>query len=437
MGTDAQMLRAGLVALLIGGTAGLSHAQAGAIGEVDMSPHEPASFGLRNVAAGATAILGGWNYWYKERIVEVQTVPADAQVQLFFIRMNFQKRFERVEPPVRVRLPSRIETTSKDSFALRVAAAGYSTREMSIKVNDVPDRLVVKLEPLPNALVALTATLTFRTTKEPELGVMKSRGASGFTISLSETANQLPSDSKVAGGRVQGLEVAQVGEDLLVRVDTDGSDVEARSRQSYDPIRREHLFVVYLLKEGTRRPTQHQVRAELERIPLGTELRCALRFEEVLRSEIDPEVIARGLRPSGSVADLYRREAMLRLGRLDQGRVRRARAGAPVRLDGEGLHRTARRRCPHAAGARPGHALARRAGNGRRGVRPDLRAGRRRAPHLRRLTPFPGPPPRPRPRTLLTPRKVNRKCPPPVRSGRASGCGARGPRPSPRPSYWP
>jgi hypothetical protein len=345
MGTDAQMLRAGLVALLIGGTAGLSHAQAGAIGEVDMSPHEPASFGLRNVAAGATAILGGWNYWYKERIVEVQTVPADAQVQLFFIRMNFQKRFERVEPPVRVRLPSRIETTSKDSFALRVAAAGYSTREMSIKVNDVPDRLVVKLEPLPNALVALTdthlagrTTLTFRTTKEPELRVMKSRGASGFTISLSETANQLPSDSKVAGGRIQGLEVAQVGEDLLVRVDTDGSDVEARSRQSYDPIRKEHLFVVDLLKEGTRRPTQHQVRAELERIPLGTELRCALRFEEVLRSEIDPEVIARGLRPSGSVADLYRREAMLRLGRLDQGRVRTLegevlRTGSPIELE--------------------------------------------------------------------------------------------------------
>jgi hypothetical protein len=315
------------------------------MGEIDMSPHEPASFGLRNVAAGATAILGGWNYWYKERIVEVQTVPADAQVQLFFIRMNFQKRFERVEPPVRVRLPSRIETTGKDSFALRVAAAGYSTREMSIKVNDVPNRLVVKLEPLPNALIALTdthlagrTTLTFRTTKEPELRVMKSRGASGFTISLSETANQLPSDSKVAGGRVQGLEVAQVGEDLLVRVDTDGSDVEARSRQSYDPIRKEHLFVVDLLKEGTRRPTQHQVRAELERIPLGTELRCALRFEEVLRSEIDPEVIARGLRPSGSVADLYRREAMLRLGRLDQGRVRTLegevlRTGSPIELE--------------------------------------------------------------------------------------------------------
>jgi hypothetical protein len=74
------MLRAGLLALLV--TAFVLPGAAAPMGmvEIDMSPHEPASFGLRNVAAGATAVLGGWNYWYKERLVEVETVPADAQL---------------------------------------------------------------------------------------------------------------------------------------------------------------------------------------------------------------------------------------------------------------------------------------------------------------------------------------------------------------------
>jgi hypothetical protein len=315
------------------------------MGEIDMSPNEPRSFGLRNVAAGATAMLGGWNYWYKERVVEIETVPSDAGLQLFFIRQNFQKRFERVEPPIRVRLPSRIATTGKDSFALRVAANGYSTKEMSIKVNDVPDRLVVKLDPLPNSLIALTqthlggrTTLTFRTTKEPELRVMKSRGFSGFTISLSETANQIPSGANISGGWIEGLEVTQVGEDLLVRVETKGSEVEARSKQSFDPVRREHVFGVDLLKEGSRRLTAQQVRADLERVPFSIDDGCALQFEDVFRSEMDLEVVARGLRPSGSIADLYRREAMLRLGRSDQGRVRTLagelfRTGSPIELE--------------------------------------------------------------------------------------------------------
>ncbi len=339
------MLRTGLVALLLAVLAPQSAAAMGGVMEIDMSPNEPASFGIRNVAAGATAILGGWNYWYKERVVEVETVPSDARLQLFFIRSNFQKRFERVDPPILVRLPSRIETTKKDSFAIRVAANGYSTREMSIKVNDVPNRLVIKLDPLPNSLVGLSkthlagrTTLTFRTTKEPELRVMKSRGFDGFTISMSETAKQLPNEATVSGGWIEGIEVAQAGEDLLVRIETKGSDIEARSKQTYDPVRREHVFAVDLLKEGTRRPNSQQVRAEFEAVPFSPGDACALAFENTIRSEMEADVISRGIRASGSVADVYRREAMLRLGRLDQGQVRTLdgevlRTGSPIELE--------------------------------------------------------------------------------------------------------
>jgi hypothetical protein len=321
-----------------------ARAETSGVPEIDMSPDEPASFGLRNVAAGATAIFGGWNFWYKPRVIEIETVPADARLQLFFIRSNFQKRFEQVEAPIRVRLPSRIKTTAKDSLQLRVAASGYSTQERSIKVNDAPRKLVVTLAPLPNSLVMLSkthlagrTTLTFRTTSEPQLRIMKSRGFDGFTLSLAETANNLPGEPRLAGGWIENVEVAQVGEDLLVRLETAGSDVEARSKQGFDAVRREHLFVVDLMKEGTRRPTSQQVRAELERIALSPGDACERRLEETLRSEIGAETISRALRPSGGIADLYTREAMLRLGRLDQGRVRTLegealRTGSPIEL---------------------------------------------------------------------------------------------------------
>ena len=44
-------------------------------------------------------MLGGWKYWYEDRMIEVETVPADAALSLYYLRSNFQKRFERAESP--------------------------------------------------------------------------------------------------------------------------------------------------------------------------------------------------------------------------------------------------------------------------------------------------------------------------------------------------
>lgn len=315
-----------------------------AVDQLDLRPNEPADFGLRNIAAGATSIFGAWGYWYRARVVEIETVPADANLELFFIRANFQKRFERAVPPVRVKLPSRVESTPKDSFMLRVSAAGYSTQERAVKLDRLPRQLLVKLAPLPNTLVNLTethlagrTTLTLRTDHEPELRVLKNRAGQGFTLALSETANGLEEVPALAGGWVDRVDVTQVGEDLLIKVATRGEEIEARSRSSVDPVHQEYVFVLDLLKKGTRPPTQAGIRSQLGALSVAPGSACVARYEAALRERLDPKQLARALR-SGGIANLYRREAMLRLGRLNRGRVtlqsgETLRTGSPVELE--------------------------------------------------------------------------------------------------------
>jgi hypothetical protein len=313
--------------------------------ELEFYPPDTVQWGLRNVTAGATSIFGMWSYWYSNIKVEVETVPSDALVELFYIRANFQKNFTRVAPPVRVILPPRIKTTNRDALIVRVAAPGHKGREETYDVQGIPDKILIKLNPLPNGLTFLghthlagRSTLTLRTTKEPQFRVMKSPGAKGFTLSLAETADQLEEPAVLSGGLLDTVNVAQVGEDLLLKVETRNGDVEVRSKSRYDPIRKEHVFLLDLMAPGARAPGFDQVRRELELVPVPPRDECRDRYEARIRELVDPEIIARAHRPSGSVADLYRREAMKRVGRVDQGTVHTAdgesmRTGNPLELE--------------------------------------------------------------------------------------------------------
>ena len=174
--------------------------------EIEFIPAEPVNWGIRNVVAMLTAPFLR-SYWYASGSVRIETVPAHARLELFYIRANFQKLFRRVDPPVQLALPSRIMTTSRDALTVRVAAAGYKTREYTYAVTEVPQRLVIELEPLQNALtfLALTdlanrTTLTFRTDEEPEFRVTKGRGQPGFILSFRETSDALPSHEPLSGG---------------------------------------------------------------------------------------------------------------------------------------------------------------------------------------------------------------------------------------------
>lgn len=299
--------------------------------EIEFVPAEGVDWGIRNVGAMLTAPFL-WSYWYKPGSITIQTVPRDARLELFYIRANFQKLFVRAEPPVRLKLPSRIMATERDALTVRVGSNGYKSHEYTYDVLDLPAKVVLELAPLPNSLhsVALTdlggrTTATFRTDEEPDFRVTRGRQQPGFTLSLRETADQRESHEPLSAGHVKRLELAQVGEDILVRIETT-AELEARSKQSYDPIRKEHVFTLDILEKGARMPSPGSVRRELEAIPVAPRDPCRRAFATVLREGLEGDVIARAHRPSAGIADLYRRQAMLRLGRTERGRVR-TRAG--------------------------------------------------------------------------------------------------------------
>ena len=313
--------------------------------EVVLMPADPAGFGPRNVFAAITAVFGAWNYWYKDIEVRIETAPADARVDLFYIRGNFQKMFATTSSPVRVKLPSRISATGRDALIVRVAANGYRTQRATYRVGKVPRNLVLTLEPLPNTLTALAhmhvggrTTLTLRTTEKPEFRVVKGGGFDGFTLILAETGTSLDSWGNVSGGHVKVAGMNQVGEDLVLRVETREPEVEVRSKASYDPVRKEHIFSLDLSKKGTRTPGVPEIQRQIRRARFSRTDPCNAPFEDALRAGLTPEAIDRGAPRAGTVADRYRREAMVALGRLNSGRVtttagKKLRTGSPLELE--------------------------------------------------------------------------------------------------------
>jgi hypothetical protein len=291
------------------------------------------------------SVLGGWNYWYGDRYVTIETVPAEADLGLYYIRANFQKRFERGGAPARVRLPKRVDTTTRDHFSVRVSANGFSTTEKTYNVRKAPPKVLIKLEPLPNSLVAFVSTyiagrttFSFYTSEEPQFRISKSRGSSGFMLSLTKTADKLEEPPQVTEGLVRSVEVSQLGEDILIRVETREDELEIRTKQAYDPIREEHVFVLESMPKDLRPPTSDQLRRSLERAAFALDDPCDASFEAVLREALEPLRTASASRPSAGLAGLYRRELMLRLGRLDRGTVHTVagealRTGNPLELE--------------------------------------------------------------------------------------------------------
>jgi len=311
---------------------------------VEMIPLEQAAWTPRNVIAGVTSLLGAWNHWYGEKQILIETVPSGAYLSLYFLRSNFQKIFERVESPVLVRLPTRIDSTSADVLKVRVVADGYLVAESSRRVHTLPERLLIELQALPNALTFLgqthlanRTTLTLRTLEEAQVRVAKGRSGDAFTLSLTQTADRLEHKPGGGTGYVGEVEVAQLGEDLLLRISTRKPDLEVRSRASYDPVRRTHLLVLDLVEPGTVAPTLGEIRREIARAPYTPGDPCHAAFEAELREVLDPQVLARALRPSGTLADFYQRAVMERLSEFDRGRVATRngetfRIGSPIEL---------------------------------------------------------------------------------------------------------
>jgi hypothetical protein len=316
----------------------------GAVNHVDLTPTERAAWTPKNLGIGVTSVLGGWSYWYNEREIQIDTVPSNANLKLYYIRSNFQKRFEESHSPALVKIPPRVDMTYRDAVRFSAIADGYLSQDQSFEAQKVPDHVVIQLQVLPNSLVALNHTefggrtsLVLKTTQPPDVRMSKNTSLRGFQIALTKTAVKLDAKSQKGAGHVTQLDAIQLGEDTIVRVETDSPDLEVRSRQSYDAIQQQHVYVFDIVAPGTVAPSDGQIRARLDSLGWTPDERCDDRFGAVLREKVGDAELADAFRPSGELTDLYRKEAMLRLGRYHEGTVKTdagetLRTGNPLEL---------------------------------------------------------------------------------------------------------
>jgi hypothetical protein len=312
---------------------------------VELIPDEPPSWTPNNLFAPITGFFlgGGPSYWYAKRVVEIETTPPGAVLDLFYVRRNFQKRYEQADAPARVILPSRIEATDRDSLTIRAALDGYQQRETQVRVRSRDEHVVIDLSPLPNLLVAFSHTyfagrgsLNFLTKEALTFRLQKSAG--GFAVVLTETGQSPEAREAMIGVRsalVDSVKGQQLGEDLVVRVALSelggGDGFDTRSRQSVDPVRGLHLFALDLVPRDGGAADVERARAALGRIDTADVSGCALDFDRALREQLDPAEVARALTPNGAYTDNYMRAAMKRLGEVSPGGVIRM-------LDGSEFH---------------------------------------------------------------------------------------------------
>ena len=259
-----------VAALALGGALAAS----AAVETVRLVPDERAGFRARNLFAFLRP-----EHNYGARYIDVTTTPPNAVLDLFYVRANFQKRYEQASAPVRVELPKRSEAGPRDAVNIRAFLDGHRAREVSVRVTSSQRSVHIDLDPLPNRLdgaahtyLAGRAALTFLTKQTPTVRVQEQEG--GFRVILSETA--IGPDVDFEGVRsplVDQVEALQLAEDLLVRVKLpNGVSVgrsapwQLRSRQARDELRNVYVYSVELVPQDGGAAAVAQARGALASI---------------------------------------------------------------------------------------------------------------------------------------------------------------------------
>jgi hypothetical protein len=311
------------VSLLLLAAAGWSTAAAAET--VVLKPDRPASWRPSKVFA---FLRPGHNYG--ERSIDIETTPSGATIDLFYVRANFQKRYEQAESPARVILPSRADAGPRDAVTIRAFAEGYRQKEVSVRVASKQDKVLIELDPLPNSLVAVShtyfagrASLAFLT-KEPLAVRIQNRGQD-FSVILAETARGPELGDSLDGIRsplIDAVESLQLGEDLLVQVKTPPgrSDIQLRARQSREELRDLYVYAVDMIPADGGVELVKRARKTLAGITAADVGGCAAAFDASLRRSLDPAALSRALAPKGAFTDPYLRAAMKRLGEVSPRR---------------------------------------------------------------------------------------------------------------------
>jgi hypothetical protein len=296
---------------------------------IRLIPEDRAGFRARNLFAWLRP-----GYSYGERYIDVTTTPPGATLDLFYVRSNFQKRYEQTDSPARVVLPKRAEAGPRDAVNIRAFLDGYRQREVSVRISSSQREVHIDLDPLPNRLDAVSytylagrAALAFLTKESLTVQVQEVDG--GFRVILSQTAKSEAATSALVGltsPLISSMEALQLGEDLLVRAHlatgisvSSGGNYQLRRRQARDDLRNLWVYYVDLVPSDGGTALVQRARGALEAIGTGDVSGCAAQYDQRLRQSLEPAALARALAPRGSFTDPYLRTAMKRLGEVSPG----------------------------------------------------------------------------------------------------------------------
>jgi hypothetical protein len=295
---------------------------------IDLIPTKRSSWTIERLFAPITGLFrGGPSYWYGERSIEIDTMPPGASLDLFYVRENIQRRFERAESPILLQLPTRIQAGPRDSVTIRAILDGHLHQEVNLEVRSRETQLTIELAPLPNRLEAMTHTyllqrgsLKFLTSEEVKFRLQKM--SDGFSIALTETGHSEDAFKTMQGAssdNIKSLRAEQLGEDLVVRVqlhDTTRNKLDLRSTQGYDAVRKLYQFTVELVPIEGNAAVLARSGDALNRVQRSDVFECALDFDRSMRSQLDSETLSRALAPSSSFLGRHLRAALQRLGEL-------------------------------------------------------------------------------------------------------------------------
>jgi hypothetical protein len=313
---------------------------------VELVPEDRAGWSVSNLFAPFAGLLrGDPDYWYETRVLEIDTTPPGAILDLFYVRSNFQKGYEQADAPVRVILPSRVEAGPRDGLTIRALLDGHRQQEVHVPIRSSQRQVMIDLEPLPNQLQALThvylggrASLTFITDEALTFRVQKE--SQGFQLVLTETGIAPGAAATLEGihsSLIDEIRPQQLGEDLVVRVKLSDAarrdQITPRSYQAYDPVRGLHSFRLDLAPSDGGAAAVAAARAALDRIDRRHVSGCALEWDRSLREQLEAGDLARALAPSGSFTDPYLRAAMRRLGEVSPDASVRLGDGTTFRVD--------------------------------------------------------------------------------------------------------
>jgi len=295
---------------------------------VDLIPAQLASWTIERLFAPLSGLfLGGPSYWYGEREIDIDTRPSGASLDLFYVRENVQRRFERGQAPIRLRIPRRIDTRSRDSIEIRAMLDGYRQQVVQLAARSREAQLTIELTPLPNHLEAMThshlsrrGSLKFLTSQAARFRVQPT--SNGFTVTLTQTGHSegaLDATRGTSSENIESLRAEQLGEDLVVRVrlrEGARSGLDLRSTQGYDGVRELHRFTVELVPSEGNAAVLAMSADALKRVQRSDVSGCALEFDRALRAQLDAEALSRALSPASGFLARPFRMALVRLGEL-------------------------------------------------------------------------------------------------------------------------